>query len=47
MDLLLNAGEVVMWCIAIVLFAGFASIGALWAWDRWTDWRWEQRRAKR
>ena len=42
-QLLQGAGEIVMWSIAVTLGIGVAAIGALWAWDKYSGWRWERR----
>ena len=46
MTLLSGAGTVVLWCMAVVIAMAVVSVVALWAWDKYSGWKWE-RRAKR
>jgi hypothetical protein len=47
MNLLLGAGEVVLWCMAVVIGLAVVAVGALHAWDKWTGWQWSQRMKRR
>lgn len=48
MNLLRGAGEFLLWCMAGVIGFAVAVVVALWAWDKYLGWKWEQRmRAKR
>lgn len=46
MNLLNGAGEVVLWCMALVIAAAVAGVAFLWAWDKYTGWKWERRGRK-
>jgi membrane protein YdbS with pleckstrin-like domain len=43
-SLLSGAGEFVLWCMAAVIAAAVAAVAFLWAYDKWTGWRWEKKR---
>ena len=44
MNLLQGAGTIVLWCMALVIAAAVVGVAFLWAWDKWTGWRWEKKR---
>jgi hypothetical protein len=47
MNLLQGAGTFVLWCMAAVIGAAVAGVAFLWAWDKYSGWKWERnRRAK-
>lgn len=43
MNLLAGAGTVVLWCMAVVIGMAVAAVAAMWAWDKWSGWKWEQK----
>jgi hypothetical protein len=43
MNLLSGAGEVVLWCMAVVIGLAVVAIAALHAWDKYSGWKWDRR----
>jgi hypothetical protein len=43
----MSAGEVVLWCVAAILGVAVVAIASLYAWDKYTAWKWEKNSKKK